>query len=324
MAHRAGVVRAPRKDMRIVKTPVLFLASLAIAFGQTTPAAPPAKKSAFDKPTLEAYLRHMEMWLPQVQVKIADPKPSSLPGFDEVDVHLSYQAAVKDEIYYISKDGQKIIEGTIHDINRNPFQSELNLLKTDLQPSFGAPGAPVVLVLFSDFECPQCDVEAKVLRDEIPKTFPTQVRVYFRDFPLDSIHPWAHSASIAGRCIFRQNAAKFWDYFDWIYAHQSEITPDNFKSKLLEFAGSKNVDELQLGRCFDSRATEGDIEASLAIGRALQIDATPTLFVNGRKLVGSVPWQSLEQIIKLELDYQKATGDAGEKCCEAKIPSPIK
>jgi protein-disulfide isomerase len=310
--------------MRIVKTLALFLASLIVVCGQTKPAAPAAKKSALDKPTLEAYLRHMEMWLPQVQVKIADPTPSPLPGFDEVDVHLAYGSAVKDETYYVSKDGQKIIKGTVHDINQNPFQSELSLLKTDLQPSFGAPGATVVIVVFGDFECPLCREEAQVLRQEVTKAFPTQVRVYFRDYPLDSIHPWARSAAIAGRCLFRQNPALFWEYHDWIYAHQTEITPDNFKAKLLEFAGTKGVDALQLGRCFDGRATEGDIDASVAMGRALQVDATPTMFLNGRKLVGSIPWQSLEQIIKLELDYQKVAADAGEKCCEVKIPSPIK
>ncbi len=75
-------------------------------FAQTKPAAPPlALKSALDKATLETYLRHVELWIPQISVKIDDAKPSkAIPGFFDVAVHLSYNTAgTKDEMYYVSK-----------------------------------------------------------------------------------------------------------------------------------------------------------------------------------------------------------------------------
>lgn len=305
-----------------MKIAVFFLACGSL-FAQTKPA--PAGKSALDKATLEAYLRHVELWIPAVAVKIDDAKPSpEMPGFFEVPVHLTYNGGVKDERYYVSKDGHKVVKGEIFDINRNPFQANLDKLKTDLQPSFGAAGAPVVIVLFSDFQCPVCKEEAQILRQGLAKSFPDKVRVYFKDFPLDSIHNWARTGAIAGRCVFRQRPAAFWDYFDWVYENQSLIGLDNFNSKIQSFAADKGLDGMQLGRCIETKATEAEVNRSVAEGRALQVAATPTVFLNGRKLEGGIQWQVLEQLINIELDHQAKAGDAGEKCCEVTIPKIVK
>ena len=162
------------------------------------------------------------------------------------------------------------------------------------------------------------------MRENIPAKFPTQVRVFFKDFPLDAIHPWARSAAIAGRCIFHQNPAAFWKYHDKIYEIQAEITVDNLKDKVLEWAKSNDIDTLQLGRCMDTKATEPEVEKEIAEAKALHIDATPTSFVDGRRLVGNYPWPNIEQILNLELNYQKAHPATPESCCEISIPSPIK
>ena len=302
----------------------ISLIPAAVAVASLALAAAPSKKGALDKAVLETYLRHLELWSPAIAVKIDDPKPSTLPGFYEVDVHVSYQKAFKDQMYLVSKDGQKIIKGSVHDINQNPFQPDLDKLKTDLEPSFGAPGAKVVIVMFSDFECPLCKEEAKSLRANIPKDFPNDVRVYFKNYPLEAIHPWAKPAALAGRCVFRMNPVAFWQYHDWIYDHQGDINPGNLKAKVLEFAAQNKLDAGQLEKCLDTGAAEAAVDRDIAEGRSLEIDATPTMFVNGRRLVGQLQWeQSLKQIINFELDYQKTTADAGEKCCEIKIPSPL-
>jgi protein-disulfide isomerase len=287
-------------------------------------AAETGKKSAFDKPTLEAYVRHLFLWGPQISVHVSGPTPSIVPGMLAVTVRATAGAASKEETFYVTKDGQKIMRAAVYDISENPFQPELAKLKTEFQPSIGTPGAPVVLVLFSDFECAFCRQEAKTLRQHLLSAYPTQVRLYFKDFPLTQIHPWAKMAAIAGRCVYRQDQAAFWDYHDWIYDHQSEITPENLKAKVLEFAKTKNLDVLQLSRCLDTRATEADVDKSIAEGRALQVNATPTLFVNGRRIASQIPWNNLRQVIDFEIDYQKTAKNAGdEACCEVKLPTPL-
>lgn len=301
--------------MRYAALAVLCLAAL---FAQVKP------KTGLDKPALEAYVRHLLAVMPEVQVKVDDPKPSADPDLQQIDVHFSYMGRSEDETFFLTKDGKHLVRGYVYDLSQNPFKPELDKLKTDLSPSIGTAGAPVVLVVFSDFECPICKEEAKTLRQNLLKAFPTQVRLYFKDFPLEQIHPWAKSAAIAGRCVFRQSPAAFWEFHDWVYEHQSDINPDNLKDKVQEFAKSaKDVDGMQLGRCMDTKATEADINASLAEGHSLRVDSTPTMFLNGRRLVGNYPWQNLEQIINGELNYQKTAQNAGEKCCEIKIPSPL-
>jgi protein-disulfide isomerase len=291
----------------------------AMAFAQTKPAAP--DRSAFDKATLEAYLRNVELFLPQVSAKIDDAKPSTdVPGFFDVWVHWSANGAVKDELIYVSKDGKTIIRGDAYDVNKNPFQSNLDKLKTDQQPSFGAANAPVSLVVFSDFQCPVCKEEAQVLRQNVAKTFPDKVRVYFKDFPLDSIHNWARTAAIAGRCIYHQKPAAFWDYFDWVYENQQNLGADNFSSKFQSFVADKGLDSMQLGRCTESKSTDAEINKEVAEGHTLQISATPTVFLNGRKLEGGLPWPTMEQLINLELEHQAKARESADKCCEVSLP----
>ena len=73
----------------------------------------------------------------------------------------------------------------------------------------------------------------------------------------------------------------------------------------------------------DTKATEAEVAKSQAEGAALKIDQTPTLFINGRRIPGSIPWQNLKQLIDAELEFAKIANAADEKCCEVKIPSAL-
>ncbi len=282
------------------------------------------KKSALDKAALEPYIRHLFVWGPSIQVNIAEPKPSAeLPGFFEVKVTGSAGNASQEETFLVSRDGRKILRAVIFDVEQNPFKPDLDKLKTQFQPSFGTPGAAVVLVQFSDFQCPFCKEEAKLLRQNLLSAYPKQVRLYFKDFPLEQIHPWARLGAIAGRCIFRQNPSAFWEFYDWVFEQQEQITPDNLRVKVLEFAKGRPVDILQLTRCLDTRATEAEVDRNVAEARSLQVNSIPTLFVNGRRLVGQLAWPNLRQIIDHEIEYQRTARNAGEEaCCELPALSP--
>ena len=283
------------------------------------------KKSALDKATLEAYVRHLYVLDSRVTLQVSDPKPSTtLPGFLDVTVHASAGPQSQDLRFLVSKDGARIIQGTVYDVSQNPFKPELEKLKTEFAPSIGTAGAPVVLVEFSDFECPYCKQQAAMLHQNLLSAYPKQVRLYFKEFPLESIHPWSKAGAIAGRCVYQQNANTFWDYHDWAFEHQTEIKPDNLKDKVLEWAkGQKTLDVLQLSNCIDTKATAADIDKTIAEGRALDVGGTPTLFVNGRRIPNAVDWPTLRTIIDYEIDYQKTAKNAGEDCgCDMKLNLP--
>ncbi len=282
------------------------------------------KKSALDKPTLEAYVRHLYVMDPKVTVQVSDPKPSDLPGFVQVIVSASVENAHQDFPFLISQDGSRIVQGTVYNAAENPFKADLDKLKTDGAPSMGKQGAPVVLVEFSDFECPYCQREAGVLRENLLKEYPTQVHFYFKQFPLTTLHPWAKAAAIASRCVYKQNADEFWKYHDWIFQHQNDIKPENLKDKVLEFAkGEKDLDTLQLTSCIDNKATEAEVDKDIADGHAVKVDSTPTLFINGRRIASAAEWPTLKAIIDYEIEYQKTAKNAGEDCgCSVSLDLP--
>jgi protein-disulfide isomerase len=280
-------------------------------------------KPQIDKVKLEAYIRHLFVWPPPIEIAVSDPQPGPMPGFYEVKIRGSQGNASQEETFYVSKDGQKIIRGNVFDIAQNPFKPELAKLKTEFQPGIGTPGAPVVLVEFSDFECPFCREQAKMLRANLLTAYPKEVRLYYLDFPLETLHPWAKAAAMMGRCIFHQNAGAFWDYHDWIFEHQEEINPDNLKAKVLEFAAGKGIDADQLSKCIDSKATEEEVDRTKKEGQDLEVNSTPTLFVNGRRMNGTLQWPDLKRVIDYEIEYQKTAKNAGEDCgCSVQLPMP--
>lgn len=311
-----------KKALLLLASPFVFSCAL---FGQLSPIAA-STAPAIDKVKVERFLRHLEAWPDIIQVKIDDPKPSAaLPGFSDLAVHLSYNDQHLDLSYYVSRDGQKIFKADVLDVSKSPFQENLDKIKTDKQPAYGAADAPVSVVVFGDFECPYCKEEAGTLRQSIPTTFPGKVRVYFMDFPLESIHPWSRAAAIGGRCIYKQSEDAFWKYHDWIYEHQNEINPDNYNAKLMEWAGGSGVDSVQLGRCVDSKATDAEVTRTQQMGHALGVDGTPTLYVNGRKVMDqNAQWNTLQQLIALEIDQQAKAKEEDDSCCTLPRPGIVK
>ncbi|HWF07277.1 MAG TPA: DsbA family protein [Bryobacteraceae bacterium] len=178
-------------------------------------------------------------------------------------------------------------------------------LNIEHEPTFGPASAPVTIVEFGDFECPSCRAEAPVLRQLLPALFPNKIRVVFKDYPLESIHPWARAGSIAARCVFRQNPEAFWKFYDWDYDNQDDITVDNLKSKVVAWAGKNGISATSLESCIDSKATDADVARNIAEGRAVGVKGTPTVFVNGVK--SSTNPAALQQVVEKEL-----TGGGGK------------
>jgi protein-disulfide isomerase len=297
----------------------LALASLP-ARGQTAKKIAPVQQAspAIDKAAIEAYIRHLfAEWPADAKIEVSDPKPSEIPGLREVIVTGSLKGQSAQQKLLMTPDGQRFILGTVYDLKQNPFRFEIAKLSTDSLPSLGTPGAPVMIVLFTDFECPYCRDEAKTLRTNLIQTYPKEVRLYLKDYPLVQLHNWAKPAAIAGRCVFQQSQPVYWQYHDWVFEQQPQITPENLNGKVLAFAQGKEIDGLQLKRCLDTRATEAEVDRFIKEAQDLQVDSTPTLFINGRRITTNLPWPQLKSIIDNEINYQRTAKDAGDKpICE--------
>ncbi len=308
---------------------------LSCAFAQAPKKAPvPKAKSSiatgntaippFNKPKLESFLRHLNLWTPDISVAIRDPQPSpELPGFFQVEVRASLGERFSEQRYLVNKDLSRILRGDVFDLNANPFSKDLALINNGNAPSLGTPGAPVVVALYTDFQCPYCKEEAKILRANLIQKYPKQVRLYFHDFPLEQIHPWAKPAAIAARCAHRQGEENFWKFHDWAFEQQQTLSAETLRPLVMAWAPANGLDILQLTRCIDSKETEPDVEKDIAAAKALGLNSTPTLFINGRKLAGSVPWESVQRVIDIELKYQETAKNAGDTaCCSVSLKAP--
>ena len=274
-----------------------------------------------DKQRLEAYIRYAEGYTAAVQFAIDDPVATPFSGYYRVRVHLTSGTNRLDRLYYVTADGQHFINGSIWDLNDSPFQDTLLRLPA-AGYSFGPADAKVTIVVFSDFQCPYCNQLAKTLRDNVAQKYPKDVRVIFKDFPIEAIHNWARAAAEASHCLGDQKQEAFWAFHDWIFAHQSEVNGANVKDKALTIAKAQNLDDLtKAASCIDTHASASEVNESMQAGKALQVQQTPTEFINGRIIPGAIAWSNLDSVIQLELSRPKEIrGPVAQKCCEVSIP----
>jgi protein-disulfide isomerase len=154
----------------------------------------------------------------------------------------------------------------------------------------GNPDAPVTIVEFSDFECGHCANFHRSL-DSTLRRFGQRIRVVFHHFPLDSacnqkmharFHPQACLAAVAAECAAEQG--KFWQYHDLLFDNQQRLD----RLSLLTYATRLGLDGTRFGACLDSPASLARVESDVTTGVDLGIDSTPTLFINGRLIKGTL------------------------------------
>ena len=266
------------------------------AAGKSSPAQASPASGSIEK-RVEDFLRKWYAWGPDFQLKIGPVKPSPAGDLYEVPVVVTAQGGSDDAIVYVTKDGHFMLRGDLQDLSGDPLRETMRKLNLQGAASKGPADAKIVIVEFGDLECPSCRQLDYVLRAVLPK-YP-QVRLVFKDFPLETIHPWAMSAAIAGRCVLQQSSDAFWKYHDSVYDNQDVISPENAYNKLLEFAVQAGAAEDKLKPCIADPKTQDLVRQSMAEGKAMDVTSTPTSFVDGRRMVG--PNQEvLEQYIQYD------------------------
>lgn len=166
----------------------------------------------------------------------------------------------------------------------------------DDDPSLGDSNAPVTIVEFGDFQCPFCQKFFQSALPQIKSQYVTtgKARLVYRDFPLP-FHPMAQPAAEAAECANEQG--KFWQYHDYIFGHQSELSETNLKA----WAATLGLDAARFNGCVDSHKYAAEIKKDAADGQKAGVSGTPSTFINGRLIVGAVPFEQFQQIIEEEL-----------------------
>lgn len=161
-------------------------------------------------------------------------------------------------------------------------------------PALGPKDAPVTIVEFADYQCPFCH-QAQLAVEEILKRYSGKVRFVHRDFPLDSIHPRATPAARASRCAGEKG--KFWEYHRGLLAAPGDFSDADLKRR----AEALGLNLTSFSSCLAQPGGEKAVQVSLEEGQKLGVSATPTFFVNGRRLVGAKGVADFIDVIEDEL-----------------------
>lgn len=248
------------------------------------PAASAAAKPGSTEAKIEEYLRNLYSWGPDFDVKVGPSKPSPVPDLLEVPVTVSMGGQSDTAVVYASKSGSFLIRGDLTDMSVDPFADARSKLQVGKSPSMGPENAKITLYEFADFECPSCRQLDIVLREFMPQH--PEIRLVFKHYPLTNIHPWAMTAAIASQCAYQQNPATFWKMHDAIFDAQDVISPSNVWEKMQDLAKQEALDTQAFTACMSNPETENQIKQTMEEGHTLNITATPTTFVNARRIVG--------------------------------------
>ena len=167
-------------------------------------------------------------------------------------------------------------------------------VSTDDDPSIGPADAPVTVIEFSDFQCPYCQVWYQQVYQQLLASYPDKLRFVYRDLPLP-MHPEAVPAAEAANCAGEQGA--FWKYHDALFVQQYGLDRAAYE----HYASDLGLDIQAFVTCLDSHRYQDEIQADADEATRIGITGTPSFVINGRILIGALPFSDFKTVIDEEL-----------------------
>jgi len=283
-------------------TAILAISLLGVSVRAQQPGGAATAAPTQTQKNIEAYLRNLYAFGPDVKFIVGPLKESPVEGMLETNIDVTIGGNKENAKFYVSKDGKYLFRGDVSDMTKDPLAENLAQIRMTDAPTLGDPKAPVTIVEYSDFECPVCRNLHDALRSILPN-YSGKVRLIFKDFPIEQLHPWARTAAVAGRCAYQQKPDAFWKLYDLIYDNQEIISAANAWGKMTDYASQSGLDAETFKSCMASPEAGAAVNASHANGEKLEVNSTPTVFVNGRRMVGADA-NLLQQYINYELAKQ--------------------
>jgi len=167
-------------------------------------------------------------------------------------------------------------------------------------PSRGPATAAVTLIEFSDFQCPYCK-RAELVVKQLMQKYPNDLRLVYRNMPLDGLHPHARAAAIAAVCADQQG--RFWEYHDKLFDNQQALADGD----LDKYAADLGLDAGSFKTCRADPATEARVNTDATAARAAGLNGTPAFFVNGILVSGAQPIEAFSKWIDQEIAAKAAS-----------------
>ena len=260
----------------------------AVAAQATKPAKPAEKLGTHATPdlpseaTVDAFLHEQFGYQSDMTWKIASIKPSAIAGLAEVTVILASGQGQQSTKFYVGSDGEHALVGDIIPFGAKPFDPAKKALEAGVTgPSRGPKDAAVTIVEFGDLQCPACKAAQPTIEGLVAAE--PQARFVFQNFPLE-MHNWAAKGAYYADCVGRASNDAFWKFVSKTYETQSDITAENADEKLTALADGAGVKGSDMAACAAKPETQAHVDASIALGKKVDVSGTPTLYINGRKI----------------------------------------
>ncbi|MBZ5532316.1 MAG: DsbA family protein [Acidobacteriia bacterium] len=235
----------------------------------------------------------------QITIALSEPKPSDIPGYDTLQITFTGGSKPATLDFLLAKDRKTVARMEKIDIS----QDLMSRIDVKGRPIRGKADAKVTIVNFDDFQCPFCSRMHATLFPGLLEAYGGQVRFIYKDYPLVEIHPWAMHAAVNANCLGDQSNDAYWTYADSIHAAQQEFRGKNLAEAIVTLDKSAKdqgvkykLDAAKLDACV-KKQDESGVRASMAEAEKLGVDSTPTLFINGEKVSGAVPFEDMRAIL---------------------------
>jgi protein-disulfide isomerase len=281
----------------------ILLLTCSMAAAQTPSTAKPAEAASSNganlpsEATVDSFMQQTFGYEPQVSWKISTIKPAAVPGLAEVDVVLASPQGQQFSRFYITSDGEHALVGEIIPFGAKPFDTAKKTLEKGITgPSRGPKNAQVTVVEFGDLQCPACKAAQPAIEALIASE--PNARFVFQNFPLD-MHNWAAKGAAYADCVAHASNDAFWKFIAKTYEAQTDITAENADEKLTALADAAGVKGADTATCAGTPVAKTHVDASLALGKAVNVSGTPTLFINGRSIgnVSQIPAANLKGLV---------------------------
>lgn len=283
---------------------------------QTRPAAKPVTASSANagttvlptEDTVNSFLFQMFGYDPAITWKVIEIRPSEVPGLAAVSIVITNAQGSNPNRLLISADGKSALTGDILPFGAKPFEEARTKLEKGVNgPAKGPAKAAVTIVEFSDMQCPHCQKAAAGIEQLLAQE--PEAHFVFQNFPLPS-HNWAEKAAGYVDCVGRASAGgasndAVWKFIQKTFDEQANITEANIDEKLKAIATASGAIGDEVAACAVKPDTKTRIEASLALGKSVGVNGTPTLFINGRNVPGGAPIELMKKIVDFQASQEK-------------------
>jgi len=239
------------------------------------------------------------------------------PGVSKVIVFVAERGRpqVAGLTFFVTPDGHYLIANdSIIPFGPHPFAAARAILQQEANGAWqGSASKQHELVEFADFQCPHCKA-AQPIAQKLIHDFPN-ARYVFQPFPLVNVHPEAFKAADYGDCVTRLGGnAAFFKFADSVFANQDALAQDGGTKTLNDAVTAAGLDPAKVAACADSPAGKAAVQADLKLANKLDVNETPTLFVDGRPVpMNELPYDELKKIINYQFSIDSSSTPSDSK-----------